>query len=57
MAMLFYPHRSANPAKPIIRLDRSKPGSGKWECYSRYGVRIGKGYSIQEAYRKWSRAT
>lgn len=46
--------------KPRIKLDPTRPGWGKWECFS---IRIssqgnqyrreGKGYTLQEAYTKW----
>jgi hypothetical protein len=48
--------------KPRLRLDRTRPGTGKWECVSDqqsfYGndyQRVGKGYTLQNAYAKWLR--
>ena len=51
--------------KPHIKLDRTKPNTGKWECVTKQYVfwkgydhiRQGKGYTPREAYNKWSKAT
>jgi hypothetical protein len=49
-------------SKPHLALDRTRPGTGRWQCVSQaqsfYGndyERQGKGYTMQDAYAKWLR--
>lgn len=49
--------------KPRIKLDPTRPGTGKWMCTSTripnwggFHIVEGKGYTPQQAYLKWSRS-
>lgn len=62
MKTIWRPYFSALRPKPHLRLDPTRPGTGKWECTSHetgflggLHVRCGKGYSPALAFLKWLR--